>query len=83
MSKKDKLEARLKTIPKDFTWGELKSLLKFRGFDLLKNKGSRRKFYHVTHKLLLIIHDPHPGNILKEYNVVDTVEILKELDACE
>lgn len=83
MSKKEKLEARLKTLPKDFTWDELKTLMKYRGFKLIKGSGSRRKYFHETHKLMLIIHKPHPGNILKDYNLEDAVEILKELDACE
>ena len=37
MSKKDKLIERLRTVPKDFTYEELVSLLKYFGFEEVKS----------------------------------------------
>ena len=79
MAKKDKLKARLLSRPKDFTWSELESLLGSLGFELLKGKGSRRKFVHTESKILINLHEPHPGNILKMYVIDQVIEKLKEL----
>ncbi|BCG46466.1 hypothetical protein GEOBRER4_n1262 [Citrifermentans bremense] len=72
MSRYEKLLKRLKAKPKDFTWSEATSLLQHFEFELLKGDGSRRKFYHKAKKVLITVHKPHPGNILKEY-VIDLI----------
>ncbi|PMO05157.1 hexulose-6-phosphate synthase [Vibrio splendidus] len=78
MSKQEKLKARLLGKPKDFTWSELESLLKNLGFDLLKGKGSRRKFFHKERGVLINLHEPHPEKILKRYMVEQVIEKLAE-----
>lgn len=77
MSKKEKLIARLKNKPKDFTWGETITLMKYFGFVALNNNGSRRKFYNENTKQMFSLHKPHPQNVLKPYLVE---MILKELN---
>jgi hypothetical protein len=80
MSKADKLIFRLLSIPKDFTWEELTKLLGLFGFvELKKGKtgGSRRKFADDK-KNVIILHKPHPGNIVKEYAIRQIITQLKD-----
>ncbi len=79
MSRKDKLIARLQQRPKDFTWNELTALLNSLGYKQEKpgkTGGSRRRFVHPT-SATIILHKPHPKNILKMYIIDDVLEILK------
>jgi hypothetical protein len=49
MSRKDKLLEKLKSKPKDFTYDELRKVLKSLGFELDdkgRTSGSRVAFYH-------------------------------------
>lgn len=81
MSQKDKLVARLTSRPKDFAWDELKRLLANLGFDEIstgKTGGSRRKFYHKPSGLMINLHKPHPGSIVKSYAIEQVLEKLKE-----
>lgn len=80
MSRNQKLVWRLLSIPKDFTWEELVKLLAMFGYaELKKGKtgGSRRKFADEK-KNIIILHKPHPGNILKEYAIKQVIDQLKE-----
>lgn len=78
MSSYEKLLNRLLTKPTDFKWKEAVTLLSRLGFTLLKGSGSGRKFVHKDTKQLIIIHEPHPGDILKAYAVKKIIEALKE-----
>jgi hypothetical protein len=80
MSKSEKLLQRLLSVPKDFTWAELVTLLAYFGFEELKKGktgGSRRKFVDIQ-KRVIILHKPHPGNIVKEYAIRQVIEYLIE-----
>lgn len=80
MAKIDKLIARLLSNPADFTWEELIKILSHFGYEELKKGktgGSRRKFADEA-KSLISLHKPHPGNILKHYQVDLVVAALKE-----
>lgn len=80
MSTKEKLIQRLLSIPRDFTWEELTKVLSQFGYaELKKGKtgGSRRKFADEK-KNIIILHKPHPGNIVKEYAIKQVVVQLKE-----
>ena len=82
MSKKDKLLEKLKSKPKDFTYDELLKLLQGFGFELDekgKTSGSRVVFYHKESFLIISLHKPHPGNELKQYQIKQVLETLKEL----
>ena len=80
MGKKEKLIERFKTFPKDFTWEEIKSMLISMGYTLRnkgKTSGSRVMYVCVGRKPLLL-HKPHPGNIVKEYALKQLYKDLKE-----
>ena len=69
MSKFDKLLARFLLKPKDFSYNELRSLLKNLGYDEFqkgKTSGSQACFVHKESKHILQLHKPHPENILKQ-----------------
>jgi len=73
MGSKDKLYLRFKTKPKDFTFGELQRFLTSLGYREQQGAGSRVIFVNeaLSHKIKL--HKPHPGNILKRYQL-DLIE---------
>ena len=80
MSRKDKLLQRIARLPRDFTWSELETLLGHLGFEMVrrgKTAGSRRRFIHEN-GAVISLHKPHPGNILRAYQVKQVVEILVE-----
>lgn len=79
MSQLDKLKARICAKPKDFTWDELVKLLAACGFEALtkgKTAGSRWQFYNPTTQVAISLHKPHPGNILKEYQLKEIIALL-------
>ena len=79
MSKKGKLAARFKTRPTDFTYTELRTLLSGMGYkedSKGKTSGSRVSFIHAETKHIISLHKPHPGNILKRYQINLIVEEL-------
>lgn len=79
MSSKDKLIARFLTIPSDFTFDELERLLAIFGYEKSnkgKTSGSRVIFKDKDgHPIML--HKPHPGNIVKQYAVRQVLEELQ------
>jgi HicA toxin of bacterial toxin-antitoxin, len=80
MSKIQKLLERLLCFPKDFTWEELTKILAHFGYTepkTGKTGGSRRKFENRECHIISL-HKPHPGNILKAYQLDQVVEQLKE-----
>lgn len=80
MSKFEKLLDRLLKMPKDFTWDELSSLLSYLGYQKIKTGktgGSRRKFIDGD-KNIIILHKPHPDNVIKTYALKQVIDHLKE-----
>lgn len=80
MSKKEKLISRLLQRPKDFTWNELRSLLKSLGYKEIKtgkSGGSRRRFIHDS-AATISLHEPHPQNTLKRYAIDQIIEVLEQ-----
>lgn len=80
MSRHDKLVERLKAKPKDFTWRELERLLHGLGYQEVKpgkTGGSRRRFVHPNGSTISL-HKPHPGNLLKGYQVEQVLETLMQ-----
>lgn len=71
MSKKDKLIARFLSMPSDFHYDEMARLLGYFGFlEVKKGKtsGSRVKFMNDK-GTPIYMHRPHPGGILKKYQL--------------
>lgn len=79
MGTKEKLIARFVSIPNDFTWEEMKRLLISLGYSLNnkgKTSGSRLIFKGEGLKPIML-HKPHPGNIIKEYVMKQVYGYLK------
>ena len=79
MGRKEKLLARLKAAPKDFTFDEAETLLGLLGFEARnkgKTSGSRIMFAKGKHKILL--HKPHPRKEMLEYQLKQLQEHLKQ-----
>jgi hypothetical protein len=77
VSKSDKLVKRFKNKPNDFTYDELCRLMK--GFGYIedskgKSSGSRVCFYNVETGHVINMHKPHPGSILKKYQIEAILE---------
>ena len=79
MGKKEKLLKRLKSVPKDFTFDELRNILELLGFEMLskgKTSGSRIKFINDT--TAIVLHKPHPRKELLEYQIKQVLEVLEK-----
>jgi len=75
----DKAIARLKAAPCDYTYDEARSLLISLGYkedNKGSTSGSRVMFHKEKSKIML--HKPHPGNIMKQYMVRHLLTFLKE-----
>lgn len=80
MGQKDKLIARLKSKPKDFTFEEAERLLGFFDYERSnkgKTSGSRVVFY-CKDRSPILLHKPHPRKELLAYQVNQLIEKLKE-----
>lgn len=79
MSRREKLIQRLLSIPNDFSYDELKTLLSRFGYQEIgrgKTAGSRVAFNNQETRHILRLHKPHPSRFLKKYQLEF---ILKEL----
>lgn len=80
MGTKEKLIARFKTLPTDFTFDEIEKLLSYFGYEK-SNKGKTsgsRVIFKNKEKRPIMIHKPHPGNIIKGYAMKQIYNDLKE-----
>jgi hypothetical protein len=69
MTRSEKLISRFLTRPKDFTYDELKRLLKGLGYTELQGSGSRVVFSNKKLNHTIKLHKPHPGKIIKKYQI--------------
>ena len=80
MGTKEKLRNRFLKMPSDFTFDEMQRLLE--GYDYEKsNKGNTsgsRLIFKNGNKRPIMLHKPHPGNIVKDYAMKQVFEDLKE-----
>jgi hypothetical protein len=82
MSKLEKAKNRILQNPKDYTYTEAKNLLSqlgFLEFNKGKTSGSRVKFYREADKKVILLHKPHPVDIMKPGAVKDLVSFLSDL----
>lgn len=80
MGTKEKLRERFLKMPSDFTFDELQRLLEGYGYEKSnkgKTSGSRLIFKNGD-KGPIMLHKPHPGNIVKQYAMKQVYEELKE-----
>jgi hypothetical protein len=80
LGQKEKLIERLKSRPKDFTFEETETLLRFLSYHR-SNKGktssSRVVFVSDSHPPILM-HKPHPRKELLAYQIKQLLEILEQ-----
>ena len=80
MSTKEKLRERFLKMPSDFTFDEMQQLLSGYGYER-SNKGrtsGSRVIFKKADKRPIMLHKPHPGNIVKEYAMQQVYADLKE-----
>jgi hypothetical protein len=86
MSTRDKLIKRFRTMPKDFSFDEMKRLFAGLGFDI-DNKGgtsgSRLAFINQAKGLTYNMHRPHPDSVIKMYVIRQVLEFLLENELIE
>ena len=81
MGKKDKLIARLKSKPKDFTFEEAETLLGYLSYERSnkgKTSGSRVVFTRKDAQTHILLHKPHPRKELLDYQVQEIIDALKK-----
>ncbi len=80
MGQKEKLIAKLRSKPKDMTFDEVETLLRYLTY-LRSNKGrtsgSRVMFVSEDHPPILL-HKPHPRKELLEYQIKQLIEALEQ-----
>lgn len=82
MSKFEKAKQRILLRPKDYTYTEAKYLLSQIGFEEYnkgKTSGSRVKFYRKRDERVILLHKPHPSDIMKQGAVKQLVEYLEKM----
>ncbi len=82
MSKIKKAKDRIVSEPKDYTYTEARCLLNQMGFSEYnkgKTSGSRVKFYREKDKRMILLHKPHPGDIMKIGAVKQLADYLKKM----
>ena len=80
MGTKEKLRNRFLQMPSDFTFDEMQRLLEGFGYPKSnkgKTSGSRIIFKNGD-KRPIMLHKPHPGNIVKSYAMKQVYDDLKE-----
>jgi len=69
MTQQEKLLSKFISRPTDFTCNELIRLLGGFGYEELQGSGSRVVFRNEQIKHNIKLHKPHPGNVLKRYQI--------------
>lgn len=77
MTKKAKVIKRLVSIPKNFTWDEMTTLLKGLGFKEVGKKGGSHKRFMNDDGVPIWLPKPHPENIVKRSYLREVVKVLK------
>ena len=78
MSRRVKLKTRLLARPKDFTFDELRRLLRQLGYEEQQAEGSRVTFYRESSQSVIKLHRPHPHPTLKAYQINQVLDALRE-----
>ena len=82
MSRYEKAKQRILLKPKDYTYTEAKYLLLQIGFEEYnkgKTSGSRVKFYRKSDNRVILLHKPHPGDVMKQGAVKQLVDYLVQI----
>ena len=82
MGKIDKAKERLLARPKDYTYTEARNLLFHLGFEEYnkgKTSGSRVKFFRHSDQRIILLHKPHPGDVMSIGAIRDLANRLEEM----
>lgn len=82
MGTREKLIERFKRQPTDFTFDEMIKLLGYFGYSIYnkgKTSGSRVVFVNRG-RVPIMLHKPHPKNIVKSYAMKQVLDYLTELE---
>lgn len=77
MGQKEKLIHQLRSKPKDFTFEDAETLLKYLNY-ARTNKGKTSGSRVIAEHGSILLHKPHPQKELKSYQVKQLVEILEQ-----
>jgi len=80
MGQKEKLIKKLKSRPKDFTFDEAETLLKYFTYNRSnkgRTSGSRVMFVSDEYAPILL-HKPHPRKELLDYQIKQLIEVLEQ-----
>ena len=76
--KNEKDKARLRTVPADYTFNEARRLLISLGYvEYNKGKSSGLRVMFARDGIKILLHKPHPGNVMKQYAVRQLKEQLE------
>ena len=81
MSQKEKLISKLKSNPKDFTFEEAETLLRYFTYHRSnkgRTSGSRVMFTSDKYQSKILLHRPHSRKELLDYQVKQLVEMLEQ-----
>ena len=81
MGQKEKLIAKLRSKPRNFTFDDaetLLGLLTYHRSNKGRTSGSRVMFSSDSHAAKILLHKPHPRKELLEYQVKQLVEVLEQ-----
>ncbi len=80
MSRKEKLIRRLLSMPSDYRFDELETLLRLLGYEI-DNKGKTsgsRVLFKSTDGRSFIMHKPHPSNVIRKDYLSGIINKLRE-----
>lgn len=83
MTKRAKLLNRFLSKPKDFTYDEVRKLLSGYGYTEKQGSGSRVAFINRDLRSIIHVHKPHPGKIMKGYQLGYIEDSLRALQLIE
>ncbi len=79
MSRLEKAKQRILSRPRDYTYSEAKALLGQLGFvefNAGKTSGSRVRFFRADDKRVILLHKPHPKDVMSPGAVDSLYEYL-------
>ncbi len=77
MSREEKMISRIKSCPSDYTYSEAIALGSRFGYQKMNKgstSGSRVMLYRESDHRKILLHKPHPGDIMKSYAVKQLLE---------
>ena len=86
MSKLDKAKKRIASRPMDYTYTEARGLLQQLGFTEYtkgKTSGSRIKFFRESDGRILLLHKPHPADVMSPGAIRDLANFLESAGEIE